>query len=124
MTCGYLAGLLLNIVMGFLSDREMVVRLKGETSSTQSLPGGGPQGTLLGLLLFLILINLCSYDDHQNIGQTITNPKKKFTPSNFHAKYVDDLTIGEALNLKTSLVPNPNRELPDPYHARLGQKQQ
>ena len=115
-------GWLLNIVMGFLSDRVMVVKFKGETSSTKSLPGGGPQGTLLGLLLFLILINLCCFDEHQNIGQTITNPKKKFTPSTFHSKYVDDLTIAESFNLKDSLVPNPDRELPDPFHARLGQK--
>jgi hypothetical protein len=116
-------GWLLNIVMGFLSERVMVVRFKGETTDTKSLPGGGPQGTLLGLLLFLVLINLCGYDNQQSIiGETITNPKKKFTPSSFHSKYVDDLTVAEALNMKESLVPNPDRTLPDPYHARLGQK--
>ena len=46
-------GWLLNLVMGFLTDREMFVRYKGETSNCKPLPGGGPQGTLLGLLLFL-----------------------------------------------------------------------
>ena len=51
-------GWLLNLVMGFLTERVMVVRYKGETSETKQLPGGGPQGTLLGLLLYLILINL------------------------------------------------------------------
>jgi hypothetical protein len=45
-------GWLLNFVMGFLSDRVMLVRYKGETTSSKPLPGGGPQGTLLGLLLF------------------------------------------------------------------------
>ena len=49
-------GWLLNIVMGFLSDCVMVLKFKGETSNAKSLPGGGPQGTLLGLLLFLILL--------------------------------------------------------------------
>ena len=48
---------LLKIVMAFLSDRTMVIRFKGATSSVKSLPGGGPQGTLLGLLLFIVLIN-------------------------------------------------------------------
>ena len=47
-------GWLLNIVMGFLIDRVMVVKYKGTTSDRKPLPGGGPQGTLLGLFLFLV----------------------------------------------------------------------
>ena len=39
-----------------------------------------------------------------------------------HAKYVDDLTITETINLKESLLHNPGRPLPDPYHARTGQQ--
>ena len=97
-------GWLLNVVMGFLTDRLMVVRYKGETTESKSLPGGGPQGTLLGLLLFLILINLCNTEDHPNIGEQITNPKKKFSPSTFHAKYVDDLTIAESFNISSNYV--------------------
>ena len=50
-------GWLLRIVIGFLTDRELLVRFKGKTSSRKSLPGGGPQGTRLGLFFFLILIN-------------------------------------------------------------------
>ena len=50
-------GWVLKIVIGFLTDRELLVRYKGKTSSRKSLPGGGPQGTRLGLFLFLILIN-------------------------------------------------------------------
>jgi hypothetical protein len=50
-------GWLLKVVIAFLTDRQMVVRYKGEKSSVKSLPGGGPQGTLLGLFLFLVLIN-------------------------------------------------------------------
>ena len=41
-------GWLLNLVMGFLANRVMLVRYKGETTNWKPLPGGGPQGTLLG----------------------------------------------------------------------------
>ena len=116
-------GWLLNIVMGFLSDRVMVLRYKGETSDQKALPGGGPQGTLLGLLLFLILINSCGFSDQKNnVGDTITNKKKTFKPTTLHTKFVDDMTIAESFNVKETLVPNPIRPQPDSYHARLGQK--
>ena len=49
-------GWLLKIVIAFLTDRKMTVRYKGKQSSVKSLPGGGPQGTLLGLLLFIVLM--------------------------------------------------------------------
>ena len=45
------------IGMAFLENREMVVNYKGKQSSIKSLPGGGPQGTLLTLQLFIILID-------------------------------------------------------------------
>ena len=50
-------GWLLRIVIGFLENRELVVTHKGVTSGKFQLPGGGPQGTILGMFLFLILIN-------------------------------------------------------------------
>jgi hypothetical protein len=82
-----MTGWLLNIVMGFLSDRVLKVRYKGVTAQAKDLPGGGPQGTLLGLLLFLNLINCCGFDNAQtNIGEEITNKKRKFQPSTLHAK--------------------------------------
>ena len=82
-------GWLLNVVMGFLTDRLMVVRYKGETSEMKSLPGGGPQGTLFGLLLFLILINDCGFEGQKSsIGDQITSKKKKYTPANLHTKWV------------------------------------
>ena len=64
---------LLRVVMAFLSDRTMVVRFKGATSSVKSLPGGGPQGTLLGLLVFIVLINDVGFKDQRNnLGELIT----------------------------------------------------
>ena len=113
---------LLNLIMGFLSGRSMVVKYDGVTSSSKPLPGGTPQGTLLGLILFLVQMNSCVNDPVIPIGPTITNPKKRFQPNKFHAKYVDDLTIGEAFNMRDTLVADPTRALPDPYHARTGLK--
>ena len=66
-------GWLLNIVCGFLMNRSMVVSYKGKTSKSQQMPGGGPQGTLLGLLLFLVLINsCCEFDRNLSVGSSQT----------------------------------------------------
>ena len=98
------------------------VKFNGGSSESKVLPGGGPQGTLLGLLLFIILINDCGFvDNRQQVGKTITG-RKKFESSTLHTKYVDDLSVMESINLKETLVSNPDRPKPDQYHARLGQK--
>ena len=112
---------LLKIVIAFLSDRRMVVRYKGKTSNTKSLPGGGPQGTLLGLLLFLVLINDVGFEDQNlSIGELITSKKNMKILNELHLKYVDDLTVAESINLQDSLVPVKNRTRPEQYHARTG----
>ena len=73
---------LLKVVMAFLSKRSMTVRYKGKLSSSKSLPGGGPQGTLLGLLLFLVLINDAGYEGQKNnIGELLTS-KRNIKQSN------------------------------------------
>ena len=51
-------GWLLKLVVAFLTNRKMKVKYKGAFSSLFSLPGGGPQGSLLGLFLFLVLLAL------------------------------------------------------------------
>ena len=59
-------GWLLKIIMGFLSDRELILWYKGAKSEKKSLPGGSPQGTRLGMFLFLIMINFAGFP-FQNI---------------------------------------------------------
>ena len=94
-------GWLLNIVSGFLMERTMVVKVNGTTSRSKLMPGGGPQGTLLGLFLFLILINpCCDLEKNMSIGEQITESRRRFRPSTFYAKYVDDMSIGESFNIK------------------------
>jgi hypothetical protein len=115
-------GWLLRIVMGFLTERELIVRYGGKQSDRKWLPGGSPQGTRLGLFLFLILINAAGYQEHEKqLGHHITQKqnKRKIMPR-IHMKFVDDLTLAEAVNVKECVVPNPDPNPPRPlaYHDR------
>ena len=70
-------GWLLKLVMAFLSERSMKVKYKGKLSGSYPLPGGGPQGTLLGLFLFLVLINDLGFEGQENnCGELITRKKR------------------------------------------------
>ena len=66
-------------VQSFLSNRTQSVRLPDAQSSYEKVNGGVPQGTLLGPILFLIMVN----DLVKMINQ--------------RWKYVDDTTISESL---------------------------
>ena len=115
-------GWLLRIVMGFLTERELIVRYKGGTSDRKMLPGGGPQGTILGLFLFMILINAAGYNNlERNMGYQITQKKsKRNVIPNIHMKFVDDMTLAGTMNLRECLVPNPDTNQPFPlaFHDR------
>ena len=113
---------LLKIVISFLSNRKMVVRYKGETSSLKKLPGGGPQGALLGLLLFLVLVNDIGFNDQTNEnGELITCKRRVKSFNELHLKYVDDLALLESIPLGTQLSKLPF-DAPQPltYHERTG----
>ena len=116
-------GWLLKVVIGFLSNRRMVVRYKGKISDIKSLPGGGPQGTLLGLFLFLILINDCGFEGQANkAGELLTTKRNMRMVNEIHLKYVDDLSLAESINLPVKLksIPDSDRPLPDVFRARTG----
>ena len=92
-------GWLLKLVMAFLTARTMRVKFKGKLSDFHSLPGGGPQGTQLGLFLFLVLVNNVSFSGQvNNAGELITCKKRIKDVNNIHLKYVDDLTLAEKIN--------------------------
>ena len=89
----------------------------------KNLPGGGPQGTLLALILFIILINDIGFEEQKNnTGELITCKRNLKTVNEIHLKFVDDLTLAEAINLPEKLVkvPASDRPQPDNYHARTG----
>ena len=116
-------GWLLKLVIAFLTDRKMIVKYKGYQSSIKSLPGGGPQGTILALLLFIVLINDLGFEGQQNNAADIITSKRNMKIANqIHLKYVDDMTLAEAVDLPKQLVSVPVSERPQPdnFHARTG----
>ena len=110
-------------MVGFLSDRELILSYKGEHSQNKSMSGGGPQGTVLGMFLFLVLINDAVFSKkNESIGKKITAAVNKRTEMEAkHFKYVDDMTLLEALKLKETLKTKPEEEWvrPVPYHSRF-----
>ena len=55
------------------------------------MPGGGPQGTVLGMLLFLVLINKAGFaESDRTVGTKVaTAPSVRSAVNNLHLKYVD-----------------------------------
>ena len=91
-------GWLLKLIIAYLTKRKMVVRYKGVTTEEQDMPGGSPQGTLLGMFLFILQVN-----DAGKTPEEISNSESEPPKDEEREKYVDDLTLMEAIDLKKSL---------------------
>ena len=114
-------GWLLKPIIGFLKERRMFVRFRDSFSSEKSLPGGGPQGTILALLIFLVLINDLGFKDQKNnLGEISTATKLQNVSKEIHLKYVDDFSVAEAINLKKQLQEVPFNAQPTTFHSRTG----
>ena len=74
---------LIPILVSYLQDRRMTVKFRGSNSLVHRLPGGGPQGSLLGGIEYLV---------NSNDNADFANEDEKF-------KYVDDLSILEFIAL-------------------------
>ena len=98
-------GWLLNIVMGFLKNRTMVLSFDGGISDPKNMPGGGPAGTTLGLFMFIVLINDTARPGNKiPWGNLLTSPLRGRKPIVMtHGKLIDDATIGEAINMEKVL---------------------
>ena len=88
-----------------MEDITILVTYKGDKSGIKEIPGGGPQGTILGMFLFLVLINEAGFkNENESIGLKLTQAfKKRKALDTKHWKYMDDLTVAEALLLKDCL---------------------
>ena len=74
---------LIPLLISYLEDRKMRVKYNGTLSKEYSLIGGGPQGTLMGLIEYLV---------QSNNSADCVDKDERF-------KYIDDLTILDFLLL-------------------------
>jgi hypothetical protein len=124
---------LLNLFASYLHKRRMQVRIGRTLSDEFDLPGGTPQGTLLGNLIFLIASNYLTKDFPPNLerGQyvddiftleSVTSPSDPVTPTYLHESQaaLDSLhhlatENGMVLNgKKTAVVPITGRKVAVP----------
>merc|ERR1711867_388783 len=52
---------ILRLIMSYLEHRKMILRFRGCSSQPKDMPGGMPQGTLLGVILYILYINPVGY---------------------------------------------------------------
>ena len=118
-----LPGWLLRILIGYLSGRKLRIRYKSKTGEEKSIFGGGGQGTVLGLWIFLFMIDKAGPKRSiQTIGQIVTQPINQRKPMDrSKKKWIDDFTVLTHVNLKAKLVPNPNPTRPVTYRGRTEQ---
>ena len=74
---------LIPVLLSFFQERTMQVKLYGKLSCNRKLPGGGPQGDILG-----IIEHKSQFNDNTDFLDT----ESKF-------KYIDDLSVLEVLNM-------------------------
>ena len=73
------------VLISYFQNRKMKVKWHNHLSSERDLPGGGPQGSSLGLI---------EYDSQSNDNTDFLSQEDKF-------KFVDDLSVLEIINLIT-----------------------
>ena len=124
----------LRLIISYLTDRSLVIRYHGAVSSERCMPGGGPQGTLLIVLLFILQVNHAG--DPCPVPATlpagVAGPEPPLSPTyskpchimgtTENKKFVDDLTLLEVVRLKGNLVPLDPIIGPLNYHERHGLK--
>ena len=110
---------ILKVLIGFLSKRTLQVKYRGKLSKIMEMPGGGPQGTIIGMFLFIILINPVNFGPSINWGKALSS-RKYNELKNIHLKYIDDLTLAEAIKLKNLQTDTRELEFPVNFHQRTG----
>ena len=117
----HIPGWLLCIIASYLTNRTMILSFHGAESTSKRLPGGAPQGALLGNILFIVKFNGAAL--RPNIPRFIFTPghhNQLKTRKATNVKFVDDLSIAVSVNLKKETLPRTNMPLPPLYHERTG----
>jgi hypothetical protein len=58
---------IIKVIESYLSNRQMRIRVGNQLSSPKPLPGGTPQGSLLGVSLFILYVNEISELESDNV---------------------------------------------------------
>ena len=118
---------LLRLILSYLHNRKMILRFRNCSSDPKDLPGGCPQGTLIGVILYILYINQIGFPGEctLQINDTIKNywmnigvlpdlvPTGITLPKSLNAaKFMDDATIQEAVDLSSSLATKLDRSGP------------
>ena len=106
----------LKLAISYLSNRKMCVRYNGATSKHEYIPGGGPQGGLLTVIFFDLQVNLAGAKCpiRPSLPPLVHGPEpdpqhdELLPPCHkpgvtLKKKYVDDLSLLEAIDLKAKL---------------------
>ena len=126
---------LIRIIISYLEDRKMILRFRGCHSSKKSMKGSSPQGMLLGVVIYILYINPIAFPGeitlqvHPLVTQYWTyldsipdlNPSNEILRDGMNsAKYMDDASIQEVVDLNTCLATNRDRSGPLPWHESSG----
>ena len=126
---------LLRIILSYLQNRKMILRFRNCCSDPKCLQGGCPQGTLIGVILYILYINPIGFPSEitlqvsdiihkywekfpTNLDLTPTNQTLPLTLNS--TKYMDDATLQEVVDLNTSLATKLDRAGPLPWWEASG----
>ena len=126
---------LLRLILSYLQNRKMILRFRNHSSSPKDLPGGCPQGTLIGVILYILYINPIGFPSEitLQVNDLIIDYKSQMEPlpelfpmnntlpaTVNSAKFMDDATLQEAVDLRTSLASKLDRSGPLPWWESSG----
>ena len=113
----------------------MIIRFRNCCSHPKCMSGGCPQGTLIGVILYILYINPIGYPgeitlqvsniihrywDNIGIVPDLVPNNKSLPPTLNSAKYMDDATLQEAVDLTTTLASKVDRSGPLPWWEASG----
>ena len=102
---------LLKILFSYLSERSMFLNYNGAISTQKHLPGGTPQGAILGGLIFMVKFN--------GVFLRPTIPRPMMKSNSVTVKFVDDGSVATSIDLKAALLLDPcQRPKPLTYNER------
>ena len=126
---------LLRILLSYLQKRKMILRFRKCCSHPKCLSGGCPQGTLIGVILYILYINpigypgeitlqisdfINNYSENIDILPDLTLNNIPLPKTLNSAKFMDDATIQESIDLTTALASRRDRSGPLPWGEASG----